>query len=430
MLTLLGIAFFVVAILASIGLHEMGHLVPAKRFGVKATEYFVGFGPTLWSTRRGETEYGVKAIPFGGYVRMIGMFPPKPDGTMRASSTGRLGLLVDRARQESEADVLTDEDRRRTFYNLTVPKKLAVMFGGPVTNLILAILLFTVMFVGFGLPAPSLTVASVTPCAPSSATDSGECAPGAVPSAAAAAGVVVGDTIVALGSQPVSTWDDFTASLRTVGPGETSVTVVRDGTEVTLPVTLEMVERPVIVDGEDTGQVEQRPFLGVGPQFELVPQPVTAVPGQVWDLTVRSATALVTFPAKLVGVADAAFSDGERDPEGPIGVVGASRISGDVAAAELPWAWKVAQLIGIIASVNLFLFLFNMIPLLPLDGGHIAGALYEGARRKVAFWRGKPDPGPFDVAKLLPVAYAVASLLIAVSLLLLYADIVSPVRIT
>ncbi|MCB9412837.1 MAG: site-2 protease family protein [Actinobacteria bacterium] len=430
MLTLLGITIFVLAILASIGLHELGHLMPAKRFGVKATEYFVGFGPTVWSTRRGETEYGLKAIPFGGYVRMIGMFPPRPDGTVRSSSTGRLGLLVEQARKESEADVLTEEDRKRTFYNLSVPKKLTVMFGGPVMNLLIAVLLFTVMFVGFGLPAPSLTVANVTPCAPSSATDDGTCQTGELPSAAAAAGITPGDTITAVNGQQVSSWEEFTEELRSVGAGNTVVTVERDGQSLALPVELALTPRPVIVDGEDTGRTEMRPFLGVGPSFVLQPQPLTAVPGEVWDLTVRSAVALATFPAKLAGVAGAAFSDGERDPEGPIGVVGASRISGDVAAADLPSSWKVAQLIGIIASVNLFLFLFNMIPLLPLDGGHIAGALYEGARRKVATLRGQPDPGPVDVARLLPVAYGVAILLIGISVLLLYADIVSPVRIT
>lgn len=430
MLTFLGILLFVVAILFSIGLHEMGHLLPAKKFGVKVTEYFVGFGPVLWSTRRGETDYGVKAIPFGGYVRMIGMFPPRADGTMRPSSTGRLGMLIEQARAESESDVLTEDDRRRTFYNLTVPKKLVVMSGGPFMNLVLAFVLFGIMFVGFGLPAPSLKVANVTACAPTSATDDGTCAPGDAPSAAAAAGIKPGDTIVAIGSTGVTSWADFTNTLKAAGPGATTVTVVRDGQTQVLPITLTLTPRPVIVDGADTGQTELRPFLGVGPTFELQPQPVTAVPAQVWNLTVRSASALVSFPAKLVGVSKAAFGGEQRDPNGPIGVVGASRISGDVAAADLPGTWKAAQLIGLIASINLFLFLFNLIPLLPLDGGHIAGALYEGGRRQVAKWRGKPDPGPVDVAKALPVAYAVATLLIAVSVLLIYADIVNPVRLT
>lgn len=430
MLTLVGIIVFIVGIMASIALHEVGHMVPAKKFGVKVTEYFIGFGPTVWSKRKGETDYGVKAIPLGGYVRMIGMFPPRPDGTMRKSSTGRLGMLVDQARNESEAEVLTDADRERTFYNLSVPKKLVVMFGGPVMNLILALILFGIMFVGFGTPGPSLTVSSVSQCLPAAAAEDGSCPAGAPTSAAAQAGVQEQDQIVALGATPVDSWDAFTAALTAQGAGATTVTVVRDGRDVVLPVTLDMVERPVVVNGEVTDQTTMRPFLGVGPTFVLTPMSITAVPGEVWGLSVRSAQALVSFPAKLVGVAGAAFGDSQRDPNGPIGMVGAGRISGDIAGADLPGSWKIAQLIGLIASINLFLFLFNLIPLLPLDGGHIAGALYEGGRRQVAKLRHKPDPGPVDVARALPIAYAVSGLLIVVSLLLVYADIVAPVKIT
>ena len=430
MWTIVGIVVFVLAILASIGLHEFGHFYPAKKFNVKVTEYFVGFGPRLWSRRRGETEVGLKAIPFGGYVRMVGMFPPKPDGTVRSSSTGRIAMLVEQARAESDSEVITEEDRKRTFYNLPVHRKLIVMLGGPVMNLIIATILFAVMLVGFGLPKPSLTVETITPCVPTVEQPAGECTPGAEPSAASQAGLQPGDEILAVAGQPVTTWTEFTAALKTVGAAPTTVTIVRNGSEQVVPVTLDVVPRPVIVDGRDTGQVENRPFLGVGPKFVLAPEPITAVPARMWELTVRSATALLSFPAKLVGVADAAFSDGQRDPEGPIGVVGASRISGDVAAADMPGEWKIAQIIGIVASVNLFLFLFNLVPLLPLDGGHVAGALYEGARRQVAKWRGRPDPGPVDVARALPLAYAVAGIFIAVSLLLLYADIVSPEKIT
>ncbi|MFI0432203.1 MAG: M50 family metallopeptidase, partial [Candidatus Nanopelagicales bacterium] len=285
MLTLIGVLVFIVGIMASIALHEVGHMVPAKRFGVKVTEYFIGFGPTVWSKRKGETDYGVKAIPLGGYVRMIGMFPPRPDGTIRKSSTGRLGMLVDQARNESESEVLTDDDRKRTFYNLTVPKKLVVMFGGPVMNLILALILFGVMFVGFGTPGPSLTVNSVSECLPAAAADDGSCPAGAPSSAAARAGVKENDEIIALGASPVGTWDDFTAALTAQGAGTTTVTVMRDGQEVILPVALDMVERPVIVDGKVTEQTVMRPFLGVGPTFVLTPIPVTSVPGEVWGLT-------------------------------------------------------------------------------------------------------------------------------------------------
>jgi membrane-associated protease RseP (regulator of RpoE activity) len=149
----------------------------------------------------------------------------------------------------------------------------------------------------------------------------------------------------------------------------------------------------------------------------------------MWDITVRSASALVSFPAKMVGLTEAAFTDQPRDPEGPVGVVGVSRISGEVASADAPPSWRIAQFLAIVASLNLFLFLFNLLPILPLDGGHVAGALYEGGRRQVARWRGRPDPGPVDVARMLPVAYTVALVLITMSVIILWADIVKPIRL-
>ena len=130
---ILGVLFMATGIAVSIALHEVGHLVPAKRFGVRVTQYMVGFGPTMWSRRRGETEYGVKAIPLGGYIRMIGMFPPRKGddpGTVRVSSTGRFSQLVDEARAASLEEVRPG-DENRVFYKLSVPKKVIVMLGGP-----------------------------------------------------------------------------------------------------------------------------------------------------------------------------------------------------------------------------------------------------------------------------------------------------------
>lgn len=424
-MTLVGIVALVFALVVSIALHELGHMLPAKRFGVKVTQYMIGFGPTLWSTKKGDTEYGVKGVPFGGYIRMIGMFPPGPDGSVRAGSTGRLGTLIEQARAESAAEIVDPGDDARTFYRLPVRHKLIVMLGGPVMNLLLAIVLFTVVFAGFGTPAPTTTVSTVTQCVPSAADPQGVCEGGAEqPTGAASAGLAPGDQIVAWDGVPVSEWPELSQAIRVSDPGPHEVTVLRDGQEVILDVPLTTIDGALL--GEDSAP---RGFLGVSPVVELQPMPVVSVPGQMWDIAVRSAQALATFPAKMVGLTEAAFTDQARDPEGPVGVVGVSRISGEVASADAPPSWRIAQFLAIVASLNLFLFLFNLLPILPLDGGHVAGALYEGARRQVARWRGRPDPGPVDVARMLPVAYTVAMILIAMSVIILWADIVKPIRL-
>ena len=193
-MTLIGIVALVLALVVSIALHEVGHMVPAKKFGVKVTQYMIGFGPTLWSRTRGDTQYGVKAVLLGGYIRMIGMFPP---GSGKASHQGRLGTLIEQAREDSAAEVGPGEEHR-TFYNLTVPKKLVVMLGGPVMNLLIAIVLFTVVYAGFGTPTPSTTVDSVTQCVPTASAPDGTCESGGTPTGAASAGLQPGDVIVIL----------------------------------------------------------------------------------------------------------------------------------------------------------------------------------------------------------------------------------------
>lgn len=421
-MTLIGIVALLLALVVSIALHELGHMVPAKKFGVKVTQYMIGFGPTVWSRKRGETEYGFKAILLGGYIRMIGMFPPGPDGTTKPSHQGRLGTLVEQAREESQAEVLPGEESR-TFYNLPVRQKLVVMLGGPVMNLLIAIFLFTIVFAGFGTPTPTTTVSSVTPCVPTATAPDGTCAPGSQATGAAQANLQEGDQIVAWDGVTVSQWPELSQAIRASTGGTHEVTVVRDGREVTVDVPLTQI------DGAMLGETGSRGFLGVSPVIELQPMPITSVPGEMWSISIRSAQALISFPAKMVGVTQAAFTDQPRDPNGPVGVVGVSRISGEVAAADAPPSWRIAQFLAIVASLNLFLFLFNLLPILPLDGGHVAGALFEGARRKIAQWRGQPDPGPVDVARMLPVAYTVAIVLIGVSVIILWADIVKPIRL-
>jgi membrane-associated protease RseP (regulator of RpoE activity) len=442
---IIGVLVVALGVGLSIALHEIGHLVPAKKFGVKVTQYMVGFGPTIWSRHKGETEYGVKAIPLGGYIRMIGMFPPKPgdpEGQLRSSSTGRFTQLMDQARQDSMDEVKPGEENR-VFYRLSVPQKVIVMMGGPTMNLLIAVFLLGGILTLYGVPTATPLISTVATCVPSTAPTVAkpqpECVAGDPASPASVAGLQKDDRIVSVNGTPVSTWDQVTPLIRQ-SAGETMTLVVdRGGSQVTLQAPIAALNRAAYVDNDKVkvdgnGNVMTEPvgYLGATPTGELVKGTVLQVPGFVWNAFTQTAGVVVNVPQKMVGVVQAAFGSGERDPNGPISVVGVGRVGGEIASADLGvdgTMAKVMTLLSLIAALNMALFVFNLIPLLPLDGGHVAGALWEGLKRSWARVRGKADPGYVDVAKALPVAYTMALVLITMSALLIYADIVKPVQL-
>ncbi len=446
MLFVLGVLIVFVGVALSIALHEIGHLLPAKKFGVKVTQYMVGFGPTVWSRRKGETEYGVKAIPLGGYVRMIGMLPPRPGdrpGELRELSTGRFSQMVDQARNDSMVEIQPgDEDR--VFYKLHPAKKIVIMLGGPMMNLVIAFVLLTGVITLYGLPQVVPKVGLLSECVPTAAptlqVPQPKCATGDPQSPAAAGGLEADDRIVTVNGRSISTWDQVTALIRDNAGTPLRLVVQRGDAQVPLTVTPAALERPTFdAQGEPVTRdgrlvLTRVGFLGVTPAQELVKTPIYEAPAFVWEQTVQTASVVVKIPQKMVGVVQAAFGSGERDPNGPISVVGVGRIGGEVAALDVPadeggnWL-KLAQLVLLIASLNLALFVFNLVPLLPLDGGHVAGALWESVKRAVARVRGRPDPGYVDVAKGLPIAYGMSLVLITMSVLLIYADIVKPIEL-
>ena len=434
MLTLLGILIFAIGLLASIALHELGHMAPAKKFGVKVPQYMVGFGPTLWSRKKGETEYGIKAIPLGGYIRMIGMFPPNPKGVQDRERLGRMGLMIEDAREEVLAEI-SPEDEPRTFYRLSVPKKLTVMFGGPFMNLVIATILFTISLSVIGRPEVTTTVSEVVACVPTSsnpsgiASTSGTC-DGGVSTPAAEIGLTAGDQLLVVNGVDIATWSDLGTALSDQAGKVVDVTyLTSEGETVSKSVEVAALKSEVFTDaGVATGEFTTRGFLGISPSFDLVQSPISEVPGFMTSVTASSIAALFEFPARVLGLAGDLFTEAPRDPEGPVSVIGIGRISGEITSSEtVPAIYKVGDLITLLASVNLFLFVFNMVPVLPLDGGHIAGALYEGARRQVARIRRKPLPGPVDTAKMLPVAYAMSLVLLAMSAIVILADIFKPI---
>lgn len=354
----------------------------------------------------------------------------------QAGSAAIFWALVEEARQYSLAEVAPGEEHR-TFYALSVPKKLVVMLGGPVMNLLIAVVLIAVVMVGFGVPAYTATLGNVQECLPADPAAT-ECRDTDPPAPGALAGLRPGDTVLSWGGRPVTGWDDVRAAIADAGTSPATVVVERDGQERTLTVTAATVDRPVVVDGEvltdaDGEPVtEPRPFVGIGPTAALERRPLGAVPARVGEALGATVDVVLTLPQRIVAVAQAAFGQEERDP-GVVGLVGVGRFAGEIASIDSERygvAERTADMLGLLASLNLALFVFNLLPLLPLDGGHIAGALWEGLRRRVAVWRNRPDPGPVDVARLLPVTYVVVVVMVGMSLLLAYADIVRPVTLT
>jgi membrane-associated protease RseP (regulator of RpoE activity) len=433
---LVGVLVFVVVLLASIALHEVGHMVPAKRFGVRVSQYMVGFGPTLWSRTRGETEYGVKALPLGGYVRLVGMYPT--DAAVGAREPRNWFQRVAADARAASADEIHPGEDHRAFYRLSTPKKLVVMLGGPVMNLFIAVVLLVVAYVGIGVPTASTTVATVSQCIVAADAPAGTtCADDDPAAPAAAAGLEPGDRIVSYDGVAVSSWAQVSGLIRDTTDRAVPIVVERDGREVELTATPVVADRPVVDDDglvvtDAAGKPVLRPvgFLGISPANEIERQPLGEAFAVAADGTWQTMKVVVTLPQRIVDLVSTTVSGGERDQTSIVGPVGIGRFAGEIASMDSePVAVRAAGLLSTLAMLNLALFVFNLLPLPPLDGGHVVTALWEGARRQVARVRGASRPRPSDSARLVPLAYTVFVLLGGVGLLLVYLDIVNPVRL-
>jgi membrane-associated protease RseP (regulator of RpoE activity) len=395
---LIGVVIFIVALLLSVMLHETGHFVLAKRFGMKVTRYFVGFGPTIWSTWRGETEYGIKALPFGGFVKIVGM--------------------------HSLDDPDDPEDEARSFRSHPAWQRILVLCAGSAMHFVLALLLVFGLALGVGIANDNVTqLGTISPCVPTSLTayDNGTCgSPDAPPSPAKLAGLRVGDVVTAFNGHPVSNFTQVSNAIRNAAAGSAvTITVRRDGKLVTLPIKL------ASVSGRNGS------YLGVGPAVLFqVASPLGAIEysgttfGQV---LVGSAQAVADLPGALPKL----FAKNRSTTAGGqvSSVVGAAEATGTEVASSAGWQYKVSFVLLLIASLNIFVGAFNMLPLLPLDGGHVAVIVYERIRAWLARLRGRPDPGLADMAKLLPVSFSLFIGILLLSLVLVTADIVNPVNI-
>ncbi len=437
LLIVVGIVVIVIGLAVSIALHEIGHLVPAKKFGVKVGQYMIGFGPTLWSRRFGETEYGLKAIPLGGYISMAGMFPPaRPGGTARTASTGFFDTVVQDARDAS-ASTIAVGDETRVFYRLSIWKRIIIMLGGPFMNLVIAIVLYGVLLCGFGIQQASTTIQSVSACVLPAGSTATACSGSDPIAPGVTAGIKPGDRIVSMNGTAIGSWAQATKVIRSSPGTAISIVVDRTGQQVTLNATPLLDERyayaadgALLKNSAGTPITERVGFLGVSSLLTVQQQPVGAVLPAVGDNIAKVAGIIVTLPQRLIQTVNAAFGTEARDPNGPISVVGVGRIAGEIASTQsIPIAQRAGALVGIVASLNVALLVFNLIPLMPLDGGHVAGALWEGIRRFFAKLFKRPDPGPVDTAKLVPLTLTVVVILGVMSALLIYADIVKPITL-
>ncbi|WP_237233699.1 M50 family metallopeptidase [Rothia nasisuis] len=444
LLFITGVLLMALAIVVSIALHEVGHLVPAKLFGVRVPQYMIGFGKTIFSWRRGETEYGFKALPLGGYISMIGMYPPGKEGADgRAGGTSPLQQLAREARA-ADAERITEADQGRLFYQLPVYKRIIIMLGGPFMNLLIGVVATAVLVTGFGSYQPTTSVQTVAQCVQTvdatnaNTANSTECGAEDPQSPANAAGLQPGDVITSFAGQDISSWDQLTELIRANAEGAVPMTVQRGNQTLAMTITPMLTVRPVYdeltgtykVNGDGSYQTEEVGFIGIGPSSELTPGTVGEVVPTVGQSLERIGATLIKLPARVYGVAVTLATNGERDVNSPVSVVGVGRIAGEIAAHDqIILRDKAASLVSLIAQMNLMLFAFNLIPLLPLDGGHVLGALWEGFRRKTARLLGRRDPGPFDPVKLLPLTYVVAGAFLLMTVILVAADIFKPVNV-
>lgn len=431
-LYVIGILIIALGIGFSIGWHELGHLIPAKLFGIKVPKYMIGFGPTLFSKKIGETEYGVKLIPLGGYITMIGMYPPAKPGSAGEKS-GRRGFFRDMiaSARDAHSEYVGPDDENRKFYQLAIWKRLVIMLGGPVMNLILGVILLTVALSGIGVSQVSNKIDQVAECVPATAT--AQCSDVDQPSPALAAGLKSGDEILEINGQRISSWNESSKLIKADSVNQ--LLVKRStGREDLIAITPTTVDRQVIENGAVKVDNAGNPVLAPKPVFGIVlaseVRPLSL--GQSLAASVQSVAQvgqmILNLPEQVASVGQSTFGGGDRRADGPVSIIGIGQIAGEVASSSsTTFEQKLQSQLGILASLNFALFAFNMLPLLPLDGGHVAGGVYEAVKKGIFRLLRRPNPGPADTALLMPLTWVVFIALMVMSALIIIADLVNPI---
>ena len=375
---IIGIIGFIIALLLSVMIHEFGHYLTAKKFGMKVTEFFLGFGTRIWSFTKGETEFGIKAIPAGGYCRIEGMSP---------------------------RDEMPPGEESRAFFTASSTKKLIVLGAGSFAHFLIGFLLIFTIFFAIGYSALTPQIAQITPN-----------------SAAAASGFLPGDEILAINGIEVTDWSKDAQAIGQSQGRELTFLIKRGTNQITIkasPRYLEEQERYILGIINELGTKREGFFAA------------TANSARATTTLIReSVKALFSLPTKVPELLRQTFGSDERDPEGLVGIVGAARVSGDVVGSEkLNSTERLGTFLIIVASLNIFVGLFNLLPILPLDGGHMAVAIIDEFRALLARLRGRPRPAGIDVNVLTPITLGVFGLLAVLTVILLIADIINPISL-
>ena len=377
---LLGILAFIVALLFSVMVHEFGHYITARKYGMWVSEFFVGFGKRIWSVQRGETEFGVKAIPAGGYCKIEGMSPN---------------------------DEMPQGQEERAFYKASSGKKLIVLGAGSFLHFVLGFVLLFTLFAGIGTNQVLPVINEVVPN-----------------SAAQAAGIQAGDEVISINGKRVTEWYKDVEVIRESQGAELTLVLNRNGEEVVVTTAARLTD----IDGT------KRYVLGIVNEVGLersgvlvsIKNSVTVTKG----FLVESVKSLGKLPEKIPALWGATVRGEERDANGLVGVVGVARVSGEaVGSDKLTPMERLATFVLIVASLNIFVGVFNLLPILPLDGGHMAVAIADSIRAFFARLRGRPRPAPIDVTVLTPITMVVFVVLATLTLLLLVADVINPVTL-